>query len=84
MELKHLYENLFGTLDRKYCVYYQALMYLSFFMLASTGLNVGMNVFSKGLMKPRMLKSIEVMALLTAFISYFSSRLLYSVCSRAL
>ena len=82
MQLDNVYENLFGTLDRKYCAYYQYLMYITFGMFVISVLTVIMRMFAKGIKKARMPTFIDVLSLTTGFVSYFSTRLLYSMCVR--
>jgi hypothetical protein len=80
MNTSKIYEQLFGSLDRKYCMYYQVLMYVSFAMFATSAITVGMGMVSKGSL--RLPSVVSLMSLASAFIAYFSSRLLYSVCIR--
>lgn len=76
-----LYEKLFGQLDRKYCAYYQVLMYLSFFTFAMSVVTVVYRMVAGGLKKLRF-EMIDVLTLVSGFVSYFSARLLYSMCIR--
>lgn len=80
--MDNLYEKLFGTLDRKYCAYYQILMYISFGTVLVSVVTVLFRAFSKGLGKFKGFEMIDGLSILSSFVSYFTSRLLYSMCMR--
>lgn len=82
MDIQQLNNTLFSPLDRKYCAYYQVLMYLSFFTFAMSVVTVVYRMFRNGLSKFSGFQMIDVLTLLSGFVSYFSTRLLYSMCIR--
>ena len=73
----------FGPLPREYCLYYYFLAIISAVLLVITVLSFVFNVFKSKKIKPGMWFAM-MHVLITLFISYFVSRLMYTICIKAL
>jgi VIT1/CCC1 family predicted Fe2+/Mn2+ transporter len=73
----------FGPLPREYCLYYYFLAIISAVLLVITVLSFVFTVFKSKKIKPGMWFAM-MHVLITLFISYFVSRLMYTICIKAL
>lgn len=73
----------FGPLPREYCLYYYFLAVISAILFVVTLLSFAFTVFKSKKIKSGMWFAM-LNGLITIFISYFISRLMYTICVKAL
>jgi hypothetical protein len=73
----------FGPLPREYCLYYYFLAVISAALFVITLTSFAFTVFKSKKLKSGMWVAM-VNVLITLFISYFVSRLMYTICIKAL
>lgn len=80
-DTRTIMDMLFAPLGKGYCKYYEILMYVSLitFVLTLSGF-----VYKLFTVKKVKMNMMVVLNMLTLFLSYFSVRLLYSMCVRSL
>lgn len=76
MQLKEMESYFFGPLGREYCVYFYFLTVFAFVSFALAGVS---SVYSMVTSKKFDIRGTLV-SLLMLFLTYFQSRLLYSMC----
>ena len=81
--MNDLMNYFFGPLPREYCLYYYFLSVITAIVFAITLLSFVFAVFKAKKVKFGMLMSM-FSTLLSLFVGYFVSRLLYTMCSRSL
>lgn len=73
----------FGPLPKEYCLYYYFLAVISAILFVITFVSFAFTVFkSKKIKSGALIAMLNV--LITIFISYFISRLMYTICVKAL
>ncbi len=73
-------KNLFSPLDKKYCMYFYILSVFSFiFMIISI---ISMIMLLGDFQKHKFVIMTSTSSIIMLAISYFSNRLLYTMCSR--
>lgn len=78
--MTHILDYLFGPLDNEYCLYFYGLSILAYISFLIIVIGAGVLV-----VQGKLDYKLAVTMLFTAlvyFVSYFQSRLLYSMCSR--
>ena len=82
--MSSLYENIFGPLDKQYCVYFLFLTGFSFFVLVVYILAHILFIFTHfNKINPQTIV-IRLYILFNICITYFVNRLLYTMCSKSL
>ena len=75
---KQSFANLFGPLDRKYCVWFYYLSMVAFIFMVLTILALVLGLFSKNMKSEHVGGAVYAALMYAAF--YFQNRLLYSMC----
>ena len=73
----------FGPLPREYCLYYYFLAVISAVLFVITLLSFAFTIFKSKQIKTGMWLSM-LNVLITIFMSYFISRLMYTICIKSL
>lgn len=75
--------NLFGPLSKDYCMYYYFMAVIMAVIFAMTLVSIIIGAFKAKKLSARYF-FVAIYALFPVFISYFLSRLMYSICIKAL